>query len=40
MDNFHVFVPKDESGFVWQKNPKDALKYKTARDGDQLVTPF
>jgi len=39
-DNFHVFVPKDESGFEWRRKPKDALRFKTARDGDHLVTPF
>lgn len=40
MDTFHVFTLRDESGFVWRKNPRDALKFKIARDGDHLVTPF
>jgi hypothetical protein len=40
MDNLHTFVPKDESGFEWHKNPKDALRFKVGRDGDHLVTPF
>jgi hypothetical protein len=40
MDNFHVFTPRDESGFEWRRNPNDALKFKVGRDGDHLVTPF
>jgi len=40
MDNFHIFVPKDESGFEWRKNPRDEMKFKVGRDGDHLVTPF
>jgi hypothetical protein len=40
MDNFHIFVPKDESGFEWRKNPGDKARYKVARNGDHLVTPF
>ncbi len=40
LDHFHVFTPKDESGFEWRRNPEDALRYRMARDGDHLVTPF
>jgi hypothetical protein len=40
MDNFHVFAPKDKSGFEWRKSPGDRLRYKCARNGDHLVTPF
>jgi hypothetical protein len=38
--NFRVSVPMDESGFEWRRHPSDVFKFKSARDGDHLVTPF
>jgi len=35
-----VYTPRDESGFEWRKNPADHSRYKCARNGDHLVTPF
>lgn len=40
LDTFRVFVPTDESGFEWRRHPSDGLKYKAARNGDHLITPF
>jgi hypothetical protein len=39
-DSFHVSVPTDESGFEWRRHPSDEHKFKTARNGDHLATPF
>jgi hypothetical protein len=40
LDNFHVNVPADESGFEWLSKEKDALRFLQGRDGDHLMTPF
>jgi hypothetical protein len=40
LDRFHVNTPKDEDGFEWLSKPSDAFRYKQARNGDQLITPF
>jgi hypothetical protein len=39
-DNFHVDVPKDESGFEWRRHPRDVSRFQAARDGDHLITSF
>jgi len=36
---FHRSLPQDEAGFHWTTN-KDAQRHMSARDGDNLVTPF
>ena len=39
LDRFHQHIPTDESGFEWVQ-PVRADKFKTARAGDQFITPF
>jgi hypothetical protein len=40
LDRFHVNTPKDEDGFEWLSKPNDTFRYKQARNGDHLITPF
>jgi hypothetical protein len=40
LDRFHVNEPKDEKGFMWRVNERDRLRFKQARNGDHLMTPF
>jgi hypothetical protein len=40
LDNFHINMPVDESGFEWVKKEKDALRFLQGRDGEHLIIPF
>ncbi len=40
LDRFPIIAPRDESGFEWLQNDKDALRFCQARNGDHLITPF
>jgi len=40
LDRFHINKPKDEAGFEWLVEPSDADRYKCARSGNHLMTPF
>jgi hypothetical protein len=39
MDRFFHYVLADEGGFDWRP-PEEKLRYRHARDGDHLLTPF
>ena len=36
---FHIHKPKDDEGLVWKRR-KDDLAFLTARNGDNIYTPF
>ena len=40
MDRFHVNLPTDEDGYVWLAEEDDHLRFREARNGDHLMTPF
>jgi len=40
LDRFHVNTPSDEAGYEWLIKDSDASRFKVARNGDHLITPF
>lgn len=40
LDRFHICTPADEEGFEWLAKESDSLRFRQARDGDHLITPF
>jgi hypothetical protein len=40
LDKFHIQAPVDEEGFSWLVNDDDRFRFRQARNGDRLMTPF
>jgi hypothetical protein len=40
LDKFHIQAPVDEEGFSWLVNDDDQFRFRQARNGDHLMTPF
>jgi hypothetical protein len=40
LDRFHVNAPSNEAGYEWLVKESDASRFKVARNGDHLITPF
>ena len=39
-DKFHINLPADEDGYSWLAHEEDQFRFRQARNGDHLMTPF